>query len=144
MIDIVVDTREKTPWTFEAQSFVTTTRAKLDAGDYSLAGFEHRVAVERKSLDDWVNTVLRDRARFYRELERLRAYELRWVVIEATVEDIYRNRSRSSVSPASVLGFVGEVTASQRVPVILGGSRPAAQEYAAWLLRGAKSALSGR
>ena len=86
---VVVDTRERTPWTFEGQRGVTLERAKLDSGDYSIRGLEHRVAIERKSLDDWTGTVLRERARFYRELERLRAFDFRCVIVEAGVREIF-------------------------------------------------------
>lgn len=52
---IVIDSREKEPYTFACE----VLKAKLDAGDYSVHGFEHQVAVERKSLADFVGTVIR-------------------------------------------------------------------------------------
>lgn len=123
---IVIDTREQTPWTFEGLS-VGTTCAKLEAGDYSIEGLERRVAIERKSIDDWCGTVLRDRQRFYRELELLRALDFRCVIIEASVRDITRHLYKSAVSPEAVLGFVAEVAVGQSVPVYLAGSRAEAQ-----------------
>src|SRR5687767_5261983 len=72
---IVVDTREQTPYPFE--DLAPSVRAKLEAGDYSIVGYEGAFAVERKSLADAYATFSRDRARFERELERLRAYELK-------------------------------------------------------------------
>jgi ERCC4-type nuclease len=131
---IVVDTREQQPWTFEGQP-VTTVTAKLDAGDYSVLGLEHRVAIERKSLDDWTGTVLRDRSRFYRELALLRAYEFRCVIIEAGVREIMEGRYKSQANPAAVLGFVAEVAVGQSVPVYLAGSRAEAQLLAGAFLR---------
>ena len=139
-MEIIVDSREQTPWTFEGQG-VTAVRAKLEAGDYSVPGLERRVAIERKSLDDWTGTVLRDRARFYRELELLRALELRCVIIEASVRDIVAGRFKSQVSPNTVLGFIAEVAVGQSVPVYLGGSRAEAQILAASFLRMAKKKL---
>lgn len=133
-VQVIVDTREQTPWTFEGQS-ITTKRAKLDAGDYSIVGLEHRVAIERKSLDDWTSTVLRDRARFYRELELLRALDFRCVIIESGVREIMAGAYKSQASPAAVLGFVAEVTVAQSVPVYLAGSRAEAQLLAGALLR---------
>lgn len=131
---IVVDTREQIPWTFEDQP-VSTVRAKLEAGDYSVQGLERRVAIERKSLDDWTGTVLRERTRFYRELELLRAYDFRCVIIEAGVREIMERRYKSQVEPQVVLGFVAEVTVAQAVPVYLGGTRAEAQLLAGAFLR---------
>lgn len=126
---IVIDTREQTPWTFEGLG-VATTRAKLDAGDYSIEGLEKRVSIERKSIDDWTGTVLRDRTRFYKELELLRAYEFRCVMIETSVRDIANKLYKSQASPDAILGFVAEVAVAQSVPVYLAGSRAEAQMLA--------------
>ena len=46
-------------------------RRALPAGDYSVAGLEGVVAVERKTLDDFVSTVIHSRARFREELRKL-------------------------------------------------------------------------
>lgn len=132
---VIVDTREQTPWTFEGQPGIVTTRAKLSAGDYSVEGLEHRVSIERKSLEDWTGTVLRDRARFYRELELLRAFDFRCVVIEAGVREIMAHNYRSKANPAAVMGFVAEVAVGQSVPVYLAGSRAEAQVLAGAFLR---------
>lgn len=138
---VVVDTREQRPWTFEDQGF-TLIRAKLAAGDYSVQGLETRVAIERKSLDDWTGTVMRDRARFYRELELLRTYDFRGVVIEASVREIMGGRYVSQANPQSVLGFIAEVTVAQAVPVYLAGTRAEAQLWAGALLRMAAKKLA--
>lgn len=140
-VQIIVDTREQTPWTFEGQA-VTTKRAKLAAGDYSVAGYETRIAIERKSLDDWTGTVIRDRARFYRELELLRSYPFRAVIVEAGVREILSGSYRSSAAPAAILGFVAEVTVAQDVPVYLAGSRAEAQLLAGVLLRMAAAKIA--
>ncbi len=131
---VIVDTREQTPWTFEGQG-IECVRAKLGAGDYSIPGLEHRVAIERKSLDDWTGTIIRERARFYRELERLRAFDFRCVIIEAGVREIMAGKYKSQTSPKAVLGFVAEVTVAQSVPVYLAGSRAEAQVLAGAFLR---------
>ena len=133
-MQLIIDTREQRPWTFEGQGF-SMVREKLDAGDYSVRGFEKRISIERKSLDDWTGTVMRDRARFYRELELLRAYEFRCVVIEGSVREIMAKLYTSQAEPQAVLGFVAEVTVAQAVPVYLAGTRAEAQVFAGALLR---------
>jgi len=131
---VVVDTREQSPWTFEGQS-IETVRSKLDTGDYSVEGLTNRVTIERKSLADWTGTVLRDRARFYRELERMRAFDFRCVIIEVGVREIMEGNYRSAANPAAILGFVAEVSVGQAVPVYLAGSRAEAQILAGHFLR---------
>lgn len=140
-VRVIVDTREQSPWTFEGQG-LEPVRAKLETGDYSLPGLEHRVAIERKSLDDWTGSVLRDRARFYRELDRLRAFEFRCVIVEAGVREIMKGDYTSQANPAAVLGFVAEVTVGQSVPVYLAGSRAEAQILAGALLKMAAKKIS--
>ena len=90
---IVVDTREQRPWTFQVLRAdkdkgrrlldVSTTRGTLQAGDYSISGHEHQVAVERKSKEDLFGTIGGGRARFERELARLNALDMAWVIVEA-------------------------------------------------------------
>lgn len=139
---MIVDTREQKPWTFEDVKGVTTLRAKLDTGDYSLEGLETRVCIERKSLDDWTGTVLRERARFYRELERMRGFDFRCVIIEGTVREILAGRYAANAHPNSVLGFVAEVAVAQSVPVYLGGTRAESQILAGAFLKQASEKLS--
>lgn len=71
---IAVDTREQAPYRFAGEPVASAT---LAAGDYSLAGLEHLIAVERKELGDLVGCMTHDRDRFKRELQRLRAYRYR-------------------------------------------------------------------
>lgn len=98
---IIIDTREQTPWRFPADQPVE--RATLASGDYSLAGYETRVAIERKSLPDFVACCGRERARFEAELLRLAAYESAAVIIEAPEEAAERHEYRSMMLPQSVI-----------------------------------------
>ena len=135
MTTIIVDTREQRPWTFEGQPGITLARAKLDAGDYSVKGLEHRVAIERKSFSDLIGTIFRARARFYRELERLRAFEFRCVIVEAGIREIYEEATSGFINAKSVMGLLAEIAVSQRVPVYLAGTRPEAQLLAGAFLK---------
>lgn len=49
-LTIVIDTREIAPFAFAPH--VTVVRRALPAGDYSIDGYEHITAIERKSHDD--------------------------------------------------------------------------------------------
>jgi len=127
-LQIVVDTREQRPWTFEGYN-VTVVRACLRSGDYSLAGHEHEIALERKSLDDLVQSLSHGRDRFEREVERLAAMSFAAVLVEASAEDVARYKYTSRMAPAAVMQSMFAWTVRYRVPFLLCGSRRAA-EYA--------------
>ena len=94
LVTVVVDTREQEPYSFPPRRFVVERRA-LPAGDYSLAGLEREVAVERKTLEDFVHTVIRDRDRFRKELLKLAEYDRACVVVEAGLDDLLSGAYRS-------------------------------------------------
>lgn len=103
--DIVAiqDTREQTPLDLTPLRVTTGT---LDTGDYSLAGLEHLVAVERKSLQDLVMCVGRERERFDREIQRIMAYPVKALVVEASIAQIEAKAYRGLVEPNAVLGSI--------------------------------------
>ena len=98
---VVIDRREKNAWRFEN---LPSESGTLATGDYSISGLTHLVAIERKSLPDLLACIGRERDRFKRELQRLRAYRFRCLVIEASYADLERGEWRSKIQPASVLG----------------------------------------
>ncbi len=132
---IVIDTREQEPYAFHPERAAVVRRA-LPAGDYSVDGLEGRVAVERKSLDDLVRTLIRDRERFRRELLALSDYEAACVVVEGSLSDVLTKRYRTGAHPFSVLGAVVSIILDHRVPVFFCGDRPCARQFTeAYLLR---------
>lgn len=114
---ILIDTAEKSPFTFDgirARSFVDkdlrryvvrTERRYLGIGmgDYSIDGLEGRVAIERKSVQDFQGTLLGwpsdaetagsngrqidRRGRFKTELIKLSHMQFKAVVVEGTLEE---------------------------------------------------------
>lgn len=92
---VVIDTREQNPFEFSLGTLradtdnhgrpwrIATRRGTLREGDYSLMGYEHRVALERKSAADLFNTIGQGRDRFERELSRLNTLDVAGVVCEA-------------------------------------------------------------
>lgn len=99
---IIIDSREQTPLNF-AEYDCSTEVGTLQSGDYSLAGCQHLVAVERKSVPDLVASVTRERDRFERELHRARGMDAFAVVVEGSLDDIRFKRYRSKASPHAVL-----------------------------------------
>ncbi len=128
---IIVDSREQLPWEFEG---VDVQRAKLEVGDYSVAGLERRVCVERKSLDDFVNTCLRQQHRFFVELRRMASMEMRCVIVEAEFSELLAETYRSGVPSTTMVGFVTSIIVDFRVPVYFAGDRGAAAALCVALL----------
>jgi ERCC4-type nuclease len=134
---IIVDSREQRPWKFEN---LPTQTGTLDTGDYSISGLDHLVAVERKSLPDLLACCGRDRDRFKRELQRLRAYRFRLLVVETDADEIERGAWRSQLRPEHVLGSLAAWTAQYRLPIWLGGNHDAAGRFAErWLCQAARA-----
>lgn len=129
-ITICVDTREQIPFDLAPMK---TVRDTLATGDYSVAGLVHKIALERKSLEDLIACVGVERERFDRECQRLLAYETRAIFVECAWSDIVRGEWRSKVTPAaaqgSVLGWL-----AMGIPVHFAGSREQAQIDAARFL----------
>ncbi len=110
---VVIDQQEKRPYSFDrikadasqGEGFVAvrTEVGHLKTGDYSLAGYEHRVAVERKSPSDCFSTIGQGRDRFERELARLNGMQFACVVVEAEWSEIFADPpEHSQLSPKTV------------------------------------------
>lgn len=118
---ILIDTREQRP--FPLIGYVSQ-RATLPTGDYSLVGFEHRVAIERKSHGDMWQCVAGERARFERCLERLAALDRAAVVIECSLTEFAVRPARvQRVTPATAVGSCISWMAQYRVPFIWADNR---------------------
>jgi DNA excision repair protein ERCC-4 len=130
---VVVDTREQAPYAFDPER-VTIVRRALPAGDYSLDGHETAIAVERKSIDDYVASVVRGRDRFARELRILAGYDVACVVVEAALDDILARRYRSGAHPNAVFGATLSIIVDRSVPVFFCGDRQIAQRFVEGLL----------
>jgi DNA excision repair protein ERCC-4 len=128
---IIIDTREQLPYDFAAES----TRAALKTGDYSLAGMESLVAVERKSLNDFVSCITTERGRFERELCRADHLDRFWIVIESSLTRIEQGLYRSKVNPESVLGTLAAWSNRHKVSFVFADNRQSAAKMTERLLR---------
>jgi ERCC4-type nuclease len=136
-VTIVIDSREQEPYGFNPQ-LVRPVRRALPAGDYSVEGLESTLAVERKTLDDFVGTVIRERERFYRELRRLEHYSRACVVVEDSWADVFARRYRGHAHPETVFGSAMAITVDFSVPVFFCSNRQIACRFVeGYLLRAA-------
>lgn len=130
---IIVDSREQAPFNFSRYN-AEIEKAALSVGDYSLIGFQHHVAIERKEINDLIGCLMGSgRDRFERELSKARYFDLFAVVVEASMEDISRGRYRSQLKPQSALQSVFTFHVRYRVPFIWAGTRDGA-EYTTYSL----------
>jgi len=125
---IVIDSREQEPYSFDPR-LASTVRRALPAGDYSLDGLEDQVAVERKTLDDFVSTVIHRRRRFRDELLKLSRYRAACVVVEAELLDVVGKRYRGEARPEAVVGATLSILLDYGVPVLFCGNRQAACHF---------------
>jgi DNA excision repair protein ERCC-4 len=112
-ITAIIDTREQRPWSLAP---LKTKRATLVTGDVSVAGLEDILTVERKSLGDLLGCMGGARKRFEEEIERLQAYPMRAVIVEASYGELVDGgwllgmsgdgSVRSKVHPNSAIGSV--------------------------------------
>jgi len=113
---LIVDQREQTPLPFTKLKTIPGT---LATGDYSIAGLEHLFSVERKTINDLVNSCIgEDRARFERELHRLRGFRFKRLLIVGTEDDIRQGDYHSSANPKAVLGTIAAFEIRYEVPVV--------------------------
>lgn len=128
---IVIDSREQKPDSFSGHE---TEVAGLPGGDYSIAGLESHVAVERKSIDDLIGCLCGDRSRFEKELFRGKCLDYFALVIEGSMEDITKGRYRSRMTPQSALQSIVAFSIRYSLPVWFAGDRQQGQYITASLL----------
>lgn len=134
-LDITIDTREQAPWGWP-QELVTAQMKKLNAGDYALTG-DDLFSIERKSMSDFVGTVVSGWARFGRELKRVEEAGPRAsmvIIVEGNYSQILAGDYRSGVDPKLISKRIAQLTL-RGFPVLFGEDRRVAAVMAYSILR---------
>jgi DNA excision repair protein ERCC-4 len=131
-----VDSREQQPLVFtRLQSEVRG----LTTGDYSVRGCERDFAVERKSIQDLVACCGTERTRFEAELQRLRAYRFKRLLIVGHESEIATGRYRSGIAPRAVFASLNAWQVRFDVPYVFSPDPETAAElvetWVAWFFR---------
>ena len=134
---IIVDTREQTPLVFTR---LASEVSGLNTGDYSFCGGETYMAVERKSVPDLVGCCMGvDRARFERELHRLRGFKFKRLLVVGTPEEIAGHQYRSRIEPDAVINTLAALEVRYEVPVVFAATPDDAalwvEQWACWCAR---------
>jgi len=125
LLEILVDTHERYPWTFGRQQ-ATTRRRALPAGDYAVE-LDGRIvaAVERKSLQDLAATMTGGRLSYV--LADLGSLPNAALVVEDRYSSVFKLQH---VRPAVVANGLGEASARfPAVPIVFAETRLLAQEW---------------
>lgn len=88
-IIIIEDSREQTPLDFSGFRGVESVRQGLKTGDYSIQGYEDAICFERKSVQDLVGTLIGGHERFLREMERMKDFEIKYILVEHSPSIVY-------------------------------------------------------
>jgi DNA excision repair protein ERCC-4 len=87
---IIQDTREQLPLNFRLSKNVEgIVSKKLDTGDYSIEGYEDKIAIERKSAMDLFGTLGKGHKRFKKELERALEMDYFCILVEESFVSVY-------------------------------------------------------
>ena len=134
---ICIDSREQKPYDFLSCGIdVSTERATLGIGDYTLKDCGHLIAVERKNFDDLINCLGRDRERFSKELLRSRQLEAFAVVAECTWQDILNgDYGRSQLNPAAAVASIQAFSSRLKVSFFFTGNRENGEQFTCGFLR---------
>jgi ERCC4-type nuclease len=128
---IIVDTREQRPLSFTCPTRTDT----LKTCDYSLEGYEDMVGLERKSMDDLIACLGKQRDRFERELVRARDFQYSAVIVEGTFADLAAGNYISRMNPNSAVESISAFEVRYKIPFLFCGTQALAARKCESLLR---------
>jgi hypothetical protein len=96
---VLRDTREQQGWDFPLSANCTGVQdATLETGDYTLAGYEKVLCIERKgSCGEFARNLLENR--FEKELQRMEAFPHSFIILEFTMAEILSFPKGSGIPP---------------------------------------------
>ena len=126
-MNVIIDTREQHPLIFKSPTVEHIIKKKLEVGDYSIEGFEDKIAIERKSVPDLFQTLGKGHKRFKRELERSKNYEFFAIVVEGAFSRVYNKNFEGAeytrLSGVTVAQICTTLLVKYSIPIIYCNSR---------------------
>jgi len=126
-ITIVYDDRENKPWLFLAKRWLMK-RKRLKVGDYTIAGYEDKIAIEKKSgvQELFADLTGKERARYERFLQKLSKYPVKAIVVEDPFikNHIYslakrlQCQSPTRLSASTIFYWTAKTIAKYGIPII--------------------------
>lgn len=130
---VAVDEQEKIPW--DLGPLVEHVGMTLDFADYAVLDVPRQMPpLERKSVDDWAQSITVNHDRFFRELDRAeKARTTIITLIEGTLDQVIAASYRCGSTPKAVRGGTLS-TVARGFPVYYCGTRDAAIDVARKIL----------
>ncbi len=123
-ITIFYDDREKKPWKLNSPKF-KFVRKRLPCGDYTIAGMESGIRIERKSgWNEFLQNISsKNRKDFERKLINLSGYPNCYFVIEDVLENIPKvlKRTPTRMTLTSVCFWLSKITGEYGISLLLVG-----------------------
>jgi len=143
MISVIVDTKEKQPWTFDNDTQNISTKShKLKTGDYSIEGLEEVLCIERKkSVAEFAQNITQ--ARFENELIRMEQYKYRFIILEFDlrhIDDFPANlplkvRQKIKITSSYIMRRISEIQIHNQIDVIPCSNRTYAEFVATNIIK---------
>jgi ERCC4-type nuclease len=130
---IICDSREQDG--FENEFKAPTRVAGLKTCDYTIDGFQDDIGIERKSMDDLIACLGKQRDRFERELVRARDFQYSAVIVEGTFADLCQGNYISKFNPKSAVESISAFEIRYRIPFLFCGTQALAARKCESLLR---------
>ena len=127
---IIIDSREQKPYYFK-RSVVKN----LKSGDYSVAGLEDKITIERKTKSDAYGTIGKGRKRFKKELENFINYDYKAIVVECSLSDFLKSPAFSKLSPKSAINSLISWNIKYKVNIFFASNRKLARALVYRLLQ---------
>ena len=140
-LKIIVDTREQQPWSFDFNEIAV---AKLATGDYSGAGLEEVLCIERKkSVSEIANNIVEKRYKDW--TKRMSKYKYKFLMLEFDLDDVYRYPripdvpkklwEKIKVSPKFIIKCLIELQVYYNIQVVFCGDHENAERLALSIMK---------
>ena len=131
---ILYDDREKHPWLFlQAVNYDwQMERTHLKTSDYTLKGFEKKLAIEKKSglTELFTNLTAKNRPTFREFLRRLSEFQIKAIIVEDSLSNVAqcvkilksKSGGKFRLTEATMYYWISRITVDYRIPVLFTGS----------------------
>ena len=128
-ITLVYDDREKNPWMFLSKRW-PMVKKRLKVGDYTIKGFENKIAIEKKSgiAELFSDLTTGERSGFERFLQRLSQYPVKAIVVEDSffgpliysIAAILKRKSRgkSRLTAHTIFHWTSKISIEYGIPIL--------------------------
>ncbi len=111
---IIIDYREKNSlvYSYLIKNGFEIEFKELKIGDYIVKD----VVIERKTIQDFLNSMINQR--LIKQIEELKQYENKMIIIEGISEKDLYNESQEGVNSNAIRGFLLSITLKHKIPII--------------------------